>query len=96
MRTLLKTQKFDIHHKIPLFTASVPLRCIPLQMALSGIVLKAVHQFPNVDTDVGFVFVDTQFLTDITTEMIMSFQLDILPNLFSAQANGVQTEIVQF
>ena len=89
MRTLLKTQKFDIHHKIPLFAASVPLRCIPLQMALSGIVLKAVHQFPNVDTDVGFVFVDTQFLTDITTEMIMSFQLGIFADIFSTKADGV-------
>ena len=43
LETLLNAQKFDTTHKTTFFAASATHRCIPLQTALSGIVLKAVH-----------------------------------------------------
>ena len=39
---------------------------------------------------------DAQFLSDFVAYDVMAFQLDILSDLFAAQSDGVQTQIIDF
>ena len=35
--------------------------------------LKVLHQFSDIDSEIRFMFIDAQLLTDVTTDVIMSF-----------------------
>ena len=54
------------------------------------------QQFAEMDTQVGIMFVDAKFFTDIAAHIVVAPHLDIRAHFSSFQPHGIKAAIVDF
>ena len=54
------------------------------------------QQFAEIDAQVGIVFVDAKFFTDIAAHIVVAPHLDIRAHFSSFQPHGIKAAIVDF
>ena len=54
------------------------------------------QQFAEINTQVGVVFVDSKFFTDIAAHIVVAPHLDIRAHFSSFQSHGIKAAIVDF
>ena len=54
------------------------------------------QQFAEINTQVGVVFVDSKFFTDVAAHIVVAPHLDIRAHFSSFQPHGIKAAIVDF
>ena len=54
------------------------------------------QQFAEIDAQVGIMFVDSKFFTDIAAHIVVAPHLDVGAHFSSFQPHGIKTAIVDF
>ena len=54
------------------------------------------QQFAEIDAQVGIMFVDAKFFTDIAAHIVVAPHLDIRAHFLAFQSKGIQTAVIDF
>ena len=54
------------------------------------------QQFAEIDAQVGIMFVDAKFFTDVAAHIVVASHLDVGAHFLAFQSKGIKTAIVDF